>query len=221
MKNLTAIIKQIVDKIQNRNSLRLFLLYVIIMEAITFFKQKFIVVPNILEIFKTDENVLEAMQISNSYIILPYIASIAIITIQILVVSFCLYVGGILSGSLFKLKFSDYLSVSVFAQIIFVLFDILLCIIDCTSGVAGSNEVFQAISLLKFFDFNDSISPLFLIPFTKVNIVVAIYCFLLSLIIWAKTGNRYNKCLLFVVVTYGVPFILLLLSIFLFAIYTQ
>ncbi len=214
MESLTYANNFLFGKTSNRNSIMLFLLYMLTLETIAFLSQTFLVLPTFMEMAETDEVVMEAMQSSMAYLIVPYISSVLIFLFQLLSISCCLYIGGLLKDDLFKVKYFDCLKISIYAHIVFILLSFISCVVKCLLKMDYDYQFYEAISLLRFFNFSDDISPLYLIPLIKINVVEVIHILLLSIMFKIRTYINYGKSLGFVSLSYGVPYLIYLLFVF-------
>lgn len=206
----------------SRNStIVLLLVYLISYLAINILIQEMITIPDILSNSSFDEETIQS-------IIDPvrklgfklFLFTICIILLRIFGISFILFIGTYLYDNTFKNKqsFYSWFSIVVRAQLIIVIYRLIMC---CAKCIAKSVTIFdpeRTFSLLFLYrgDQNCEYNNWIITPLVSLNIIELIYWLFLSFLVAKNTGMNYRKSFKYVFITYGVTFLFYVVVISIF-----
>lgn len=209
----------------SRNStIVLLLVYLISYLAINVLVQEMITIPKILSNYSLDEETKQSIidEVGKLEIKL-FLFSICVVLLRILVISFILFIGTYLYEYSFKIKqsFINWFSIVVKAQLIIVIYKLIMC---CAKCIAKSVTIFdpeRSISLLFLYrgDLNCEDNIWIITILTSLNIIEFIYWLFLSFLVSKNTGMNYGKSFKYVTVTYGITYLFYIVVISLFKLF--
>ena len=184
----------------------LFLLYVRVMLVITFLQQAFVLLPGLQNIDIIGEEskmlLLERYQKQRwvAFCLVP-----VLLLLRLLLVSLCLFLGGFFFEGMRGKSFGEWWRVAMIAQLVMLLYGVILCGVNIVFGPDKSLEFTQCTSLC-FLGGND-IEAWVRIPLAAVNIFEILYWIMMSLCVGKLCGTKYGISFKFVMFSYGTGYL--------------
>ena len=184
----------------------LLLLYITIYLVIVLIQQEYIVLPHLLQMdIIGDESKVRVIENFNRTRWWAYLASPIMICIRLSLVSICLYIGTFFFPYMSGTKYVDCWRLAVKSQIVFVLYSIMVCVVNIYFGEDMVNQILYHTSLI--FCGGDDAEPWIKMPLTAINIFEIAYWILMSLFVKNYAGTKFGQSFKFVLSTYGVGYL--------------
>lgn len=189
-----------------RNSVFIFLLYVSVMLVVTFLQQEFVLLPELQNIdIIGEESKVQLIERFHQFRWLAYIVAPVILLIRLCLVSICLYLGSFFFSHMSGRKYKEWWDAALQAQVVMVLYSLLLCLVNVYSGMNKGMDITKYSSLL--FLAGDNVEQWVKIPLSVVNIFEIVYWCVMSLCIEKMVGVSFGKSFKFVMSSYGVGYL--------------
>lgn len=184
----------------------IFLLYISVMLIITFLQQEFVLLPE-LQSFDLvgDEAKAQLMEIWQKWRWGSFLLVPLLLLLRLSLVSLCLFVGSFFSSDMAGREFKDWWRVALIAQSIMLLYSVVVCAINISTG-SDETLLFTKYTSLLFLG-NEEIEQWLKIPLSAVNLFEIIYWVLMARLVSIKTKNGYSKSFGFVMSSYGVGYL--------------
>lgn len=133
---------------------------------------------------------------------------------RVLLVSLCLFIGNFFSKDYFGIKYSNCLVISIIAQTFFTIYSSTMCIIQLIKGSLNIFDPINTFSLLFFFkEFISNTSQIGIIyPLRSINIIEFLFYCTLIVCLSKITKTPFIKSLIYTTCTYGLGFVLFLIT---------
>lgn len=180
-----------------------FLLYVGVMLITTFLQQEFVLMP-VLQNFDLvgDEARAQMLEKWQKWRWLSFVAVPILLLLRLSLVSLCLFVGSFFSAEMAGRKFRDWWGVAMKAQAVMILYSVVLCVVNVTSGANEAQTLMNCTSLL--FLGGDNIEQWMKLPLSAVNVFEIAYWFVMAKLVSAQTESKFSKSFSFVMSSYGI-----------------
>lgn len=183
-----------------------FLLYVAVIWIITYLQQEFVLLPELQNLDIVGEagraQLLERWQKIRW---LAFVLAPVLLLLRLSLVSLCLFVGGFFFADMAGKKYLDWWGVALNAQIVLLLYSVLLCVINLAFGANESLVVTKYTSLL--FLSRDNLEQWIRIPLSAINVFELAYWIVMAILTSCLTGVKLGQSLKFVLSTYGVGYL--------------
>lgn len=128
-----------------------FLLYVGVMLITTFLQQEFVLIPELQNFdLVGDEARAQMLEKWQKWRWLSFVAAPILLLLRLSLVSLCLFVGSFFSAEMAGRKFRDWWGVAMKAQAVMILYSVVLCVVNVTSGANEAQTLTNCTSLLLF-----------------------------------------------------------------------
>lgn len=187
------------------NRLSLLLIYISIMYLITFLQQEFVLIPELqnLDIIN-DEIKADALLKFQRTRWLSFIALPIFLLIKLSLVTLCLYVGGLFFSEMSDHKYKEWWGIVVKAQIVMIIYGVILCILN----IIYSNNIMSEVSLYSslLFICDETTENWIKVPLAAVNIFEMAYWIVISKFVAKLVKTTLRKSFKFVMSTYGIMY---------------
>ncbi|MBA7585038.1 hypothetical protein ES708_27008 [subsurface metagenome] len=142
-----------------------------------------------------------------AYLIIP-----VILFFKFLFVALCLETGSILQG--YKTSFKQMFHIAMFSELVFLFAQMLKTVVIALAKLEDLNELqyIASFSLLSIIN-NKNIDPWFIYPLHTINIFEILYWLFLAFILKTLLQKEYTRMIKFVLSTYGVGLLILLIVV--------
>ena len=142
-----------------------------------------------------------------TYLIIPLV-----LFFKFLFVALCLETGSILQG--YKTSFKKMFHIAMFAELVFLFAQMLKTIVIALTKLEDLNELqyIASFSLLNIVN-NKNIDPWFIYPLQTINIFEIVYWLFLAFILKTLLQKKYSRMIKFVLSTYGVGLLILIIIV--------
>ena len=142
-----------------------------------------------------------------AYLIIP-----VILFFKFLFVALCLETGSILQG--YKTSFKQMFHIAMFSELVFLFAQMLKTVVIALAKLEDLNELqyIASFSLLSIIN-NKNIDPWFIYPLHTINIFEILYWLFLAFILKTLLQKEYSRMIKFVLSTYGVGLLILLIVV--------
>ena len=183
-----------------------FLLYVGVMLITTFLQQEFVLMPELQNFdLVGDEARAQMLEKWQKWRWLPFVAAPILLLLRLSLVLLCLFVGSFFSAEMAGRKFRDWWGVAMKAQAVMILYSVVLCVVNVTSGANEAQTLTNCTSLL--FLGGDNIEQWMKLPLSAVNVFEIAYWFVMAKLVSAQTESKFSKSFSFVMSSYGVGYL--------------
>lgn len=189
-----------------RNKIYLFLLYVSVMLFVTFLQQEYVLLPELQNIDIIGEDAKSRLiERFHQFRWLAYLVAPLLLLIRLCLVSVCLYLGDFFFSKMSGRKYKEWWDVALQAQVVMILYSLLLCIVNVCTGTNSAMDITTYTSLL-FLAGND-IEPWVKMPLSAINVFEIVYWCVMSLCVRKLVGTNFGKSFKFVMSSYGVGYL--------------
>ena len=183
-----------------------FLLYVGVMLITTFLQQEFVLMPELQNFdLVGDEARAQMLEKWQKWRWLSFVAAPIMLLLRLSLVSLCLFVWSFFSAEMAGRKFRDWWGVAMKAQAVMILYSVVLCVVNVTSGANEAQTLTNCTSLL--FLGGDNIEQWMKLPLSAVNVFEIAYWFVMAKLVSAQTESKFSKSFIFVMSSYGVGYL--------------
>ena len=142
-----------------------------------------------------------------AYLIIP-----VVLLFKFLFVALCLETGSIFQG--YKTSFKQMFHIAMFSELVFLFAQMLKTVVIALAKLEDLNELqyIASFSLLSIIN-NKSIDPWFIYPLQTINIFEILYWLFLAFILKTLLQKEYTRMIKFVLSTYGVGLLILIIVV--------
>jgi len=188
------------------NNRSLFLLYVSVMLIITFLQQEFVLLPELQNLDIVGEEARAVMlEKWSRWRWVAFLLPPVLLLIRLSLISLCLFIGSFFFSDMVGKKFKDWWGVAMKAQVVMLLYSVVLCTVNVAAGANEALEVTRYSSLL--FLGSDVMEQWIKMPLAAVNVFEVAYWFVMAHLVRRETGSRYGGSFKFVMSSYGVGYL--------------
>ena len=158
------------------------------------------------------ERIEEFLEFKHKWDWIAYLIIPVILFFKFLFVALCLETGSIFHG--YKTSFKQMFHIAMFAELVFLFAQMLKTIVIALTKLENLNELqyIASFSLLSIMN-NKNIDPWFIYPLHTINIFEIIYWLFLAFILKTLLLKEYFRMIKFVLSTYGVGLLILIIVV--------
>ena len=158
------------------------------------------------------ERIEEFLEFKHKWDWIAYLIIPVILFFKFLFVALCLETGSIFQG--YKTSFKQMFHIAMFAELVFLFAQMLKTIVIALTKLEDLNEIqyIASFSLLNIIN-NKNIDPWFIYPLHTINIFEILYWLFLAFILKTLLQKEYTRMIKFVLSTYGVGLLILIIVV--------
>ena len=158
------------------------------------------------------ERIEEFLEFKHKWDWIAYLIIPVILFFKFLFVALCLETGSIFQG--YKSSFKQMFHIAMFSELVFLFAQMLKTIVIALTKLENLNELqyIASFSLLSIMN-NKNIDPWFIYPLHTINIFEIIYWLFLAFILKTLLQKEYFRMIKFVLSTYGVGLLILIVVV--------
>lgn len=158
------------------------------------------------------ERIEEILEFKHKWHWVTYSIIPVMLCFKFLFVALCLETGSVIQG--YTTSFKQMFHIAMFSEVVFLFAQMLKTIVIALTKIESLNELqyVASFSLLNIIS-NKSIDPLFVYPLKTINIFEILYWLLLAFLLKILLQKKYTKMIKFVLSTYGVGLLILIIVV--------
>lgn len=158
------------------------------------------------------ERIEEFLEFKHKWDWMAYLIIPVILFFKFLFVALCLETGSIFQG--YKTSFKQMFHIAMFSELVFLFAQMLKTVVIALAKLEDLNELqyIASFSLLSIMN-NKNIDPWFIYPLHTINIFEILYWLFLAFILKTLLQKEYFRMIKFVLSTYGVGLLILIIVV--------
>lgn len=158
------------------------------------------------------ERIEEFLEFKHKWDWIAYLIIPVVLFLKFLFVALCLETGSIFQG--YKTSFKQMFHIAMFSELVFLFAQMLKTVVIALAKLEDLNELqyIASFSLLSIMN-NKNIDPWFIYPLHTINIFEILYWLFLAFILKTLLQKEYFRMIKFVLSTYGVGLLILIIVV--------
>lgn len=156
------------------------------------------------------ERIEAFLDLKNKWDWIAYFLIPLMLSIKLLFVAVCLETGSVIQG--YKTSYKNMIHIAMFGEVVFFLSQLIKTVVVAIAKIDHLDELqtIASFSLLSVIDV-ENVDAWFIYPLKTLNLYEVLYCLVLAFLLKIYLDQEYSKMLKFVLSTYGIGLLVVIL----------